>query len=33
MEDAHITALDVTDDISVLGVFDGHGGKGDWCNI
>lgn len=25
-EDAHITALDISNDISVFGVFDGHGG-------
>ena len=27
MEDAHITKADLTADISVFGVFDGHGGK------
>jgi len=27
MEDAHITRADLTNDISVFGVFDGHGGK------
>lgn len=26
MEDAHIAALDIETDISVFGVFDGHGG-------
>lgn len=26
MEDAHIAALDIEPDISVFGVFDGHGG-------
>lgn len=27
MEDAHITKPDLTNDVSVFGVFDGHGGK------
>lgn len=27
MEDSHITKADLTADISVFGVFDGHGGK------
>jgi len=26
-EDAHIAALDIAPDVSVFGVFDGHGGK------
>lgn len=26
-EDSHITGLDIVDDVSVFGVFDGHGGK------
>jgi serine/threonine protein phosphatase PrpC len=26
MEDSHIAALDIENDISVFGVFDGHGG-------
>jgi len=26
MEDSHITALDVEPDLSIFGVFDGHGG-------
>lgn len=27
MEDSHITKVDLTPEISVFGVFDGHGGK------
>ena len=27
MEDAHINRVDLPNDISVFGVFDGHGGK------
>lgn len=26
MEDAHITKADLTDEVSIFGVFDGHGG-------
>ena len=27
MEDAHITRADLTEEVSVFGVFDGHGGR------
>lgn len=27
MEDAHIAKVDLTDEVSVFGVFDGHGGE------
>lgn len=27
MEDAHLCKLDIEDDISIFGVFDGHGGN------
>lgn len=32
MEDAHITKADLTDEVSVFGVFDGHGGLFSFCN-
>jgi serine/threonine protein phosphatase PrpC len=30
MEDAHIAKADLTDEVSVFGVFDGHGGEVGW---
>ena len=27
MEDAHIGKIDITNEVSIFGVFDGHGGK------
>jgi len=27
MEDAHITKADLNDEVSIFGVFDGHGGN------